>query len=41
MVDSNKIKELRESTGLSLGQIKKALDEAAGDEVKAIEILKH
>ena len=40
MVDSNKIKELRESTGLSLGQIKKALDEAVGDEVKALEILK-
>lgn len=40
MADTDKIKQLRESTGLSLGQIKKALDEAAGDETKAREILK-
>ena len=40
MSDTDKIKNLRESTGLSLGQIKKALDEAGGDEIKAREILK-
>ena len=40
MADTDKIKNLRESTGLSLGQIKKALDEAGGDEIKAREILK-
>lgn len=40
MADTDKIKQLRESTGLSLGQIKKALDEAGGDETKAREILK-
>lgn len=33
------IKELREETGLSFAQIKKALDEAAGDKEKAREIL--
>jgi elongation factor Ts len=33
------IKELREETGLSLAQIKKALDEAQGDKAKAREIL--
>jgi elongation factor Ts len=33
------IKELREKTGLSLAQIKKALDEAGGDKDKALEIL--
>ena len=33
------IKELREETGLSFAQIKKALDEAAGDKDKAREIL--
>ena len=33
------IKKLREETGLSLAQIKKALDEANGDETKAREIL--
>ena len=40
MADTDKIKSIRESTGLSLGQIKKALDEAGGDETKAREILK-
>ena len=40
MADTDKIKNLREGTGLSLGQIKKALDEAGGDETKAREILK-
>lgn len=33
------IKELREETGLSFAQIKKALDEANGDKAKAREIL--
>lgn len=33
------IKKLREETGLSFAQIKKALDEANGDETKAKEIL--
>jgi len=39
MSDIDKIKNLRDSTGLSLGEIKKALNEAGGDEVKAKEIL--
>ena len=34
------IKTLREETGLSFAQIKKALDEAAGDANKAREVLK-
>jgi len=38
--DVEKIKHLRESTGLSLNEIKKALDGAGGDETKALEILK-
>ena len=33
------IKKLREETGLSLAQIKKALDESQGDEAKAREVL--
>lgn len=33
------IKELREATGLSLGEIKKALDESGGDKEKAMIIL--
>lgn len=36
----DKIKSLRDATGLSFAQIKKALDEAGGDESKAAEILK-
>lgn len=40
MSDTTKIKHLRDTTGLSLGQIKKALDEAGGDQAKAMEILK-
>ena len=35
----DKIKILRESTGLSFNEIKKAIDEANGDETKAREIL--
>lgn len=38
--DVEKVKHLRESTGLSFNEIKKALDEAEGDEVKAMELLK-
>ncbi len=38
-MDAAKIKELRESTGLSFAEIKKALDESNGDEQKALEIL--
>lgn len=38
--DVEKIKHLRESTSLSFNEIKKALDEAGGDEVKAVEILR-
>ena len=34
------IKELRELTGLSLNEIRKALEEARGDKQKALEILK-
>lgn len=34
------IKRLREVTGLSFGEIKKALDEAGGDQARAMEILK-
>lgn len=33
------IKELREETGLSLGEIKKALDNSNGDKSKALELL--
>ena len=33
------IKELRDQTGLSLGQISKALKEAGGDKAKALEVL--
>ena len=40
MADTSKIKHLRDTTGLSFDQIKKALDEAGGDEAKAVEILK-
>jgi len=36
----NKIKNLREKTGVGMVDIKKALDEAGGDENKAVEILR-
>ncbi len=39
MSEIEKIKNLRDSTGLSLGEIKKAMVEAGGDETKAREIL--
>ena len=38
--DVEKVKHLRESTGLSFNEIKKALDGAGGEEVKALEILR-
>ncbi|HEY4520656.1 MAG TPA: translation elongation factor Ts [Candidatus Paceibacterota bacterium] len=40
MADIEQIKRLREATGLSVNEIKKALDEAGGDEKKAEEILR-
>ena len=40
MADVEKIKKMREETGLAFGRIKKALDESGGDEEKAKEILK-
>lgn len=40
MSDTEKVKHLRDTTGLSLGQIKKALDEAGGDVARAMEVLK-
>ena len=40
LTDVEKVKHLRESTGLPFNEIKKALDEADGDETKAIEILR-
>lgn len=39
-LDTSKIKELREKTGLGVVECKKALEEANGDFEKAIEILK-
>lgn len=38
--DVKMVKHLRESTGLSFNDIKKALDEAMGDETKAMEMLR-
>lgn len=40
MADIETIKELRDTTGLSFGEIRKALDEAGGDKARAIEVLK-
>lgn len=40
MADMDKIKNLRDTTGLSFKEIKRALDEAGGDKAKAVEILK-
>lgn len=38
-INANKIKDVRGKTGLSIAQIKKAFEQAAGDEKKALEIL--
>lgn len=40
MADIETIKELRDTTGLSFNEIKRALDEAGGDKARAIEVLK-
>lgn len=40
MVSAEVIKKLREQTGAGISDIKSALDEAAGDEQKAVEILR-
>lgn len=40
MVTTEQIKELRDRTGISIGQCKKALEEAGGDMAKAVEALK-
>jgi elongation factor Ts len=40
MITTQQIKELRDETGLSVMQCQKALEEAAGDKTKALEILK-
>ena len=40
LTDVEKVKHLRESTRLSFNEIKKALDEAGGEESRATEILK-
>ncbi|OGN17522.1 MAG: translation elongation factor Ts [Candidatus Yanofskybacteria bacterium RIFCSPHIGHO2_02_FULL_50_12] len=39
-ISIDQIKSLRERTGLSVAEVKKALAEAGGDEAKAIELLK-
>ncbi len=40
MADLEIIKELRDSTGLSFNEIKKALEESGGDKIKTIELLR-
>ncbi len=40
LTDVEKVKHLRESTGLSFNEIKKALDEAGGEVSRATEVLK-
>lgn len=40
MITANQIKALREETGISLGEVKRALEEAAGDMAKARNLLK-
>lgn len=40
MITTEQIKNLREKTNISIAQCKKALEEAGGDEAKALEILK-
>lgn len=39
-ISIEQIKSLREKTGLSVAEVKKALTEAGGDETKALELLK-
>ena len=40
MVTIDQVKQLREETGVSVSEVKKALEEAKGDEKKAKEILR-
>lgn len=40
MTNAKEIKEIRDRTGVSVGEIRAALDEANGDTVAALEILK-
>ncbi|MAZ40697.1 elongation factor Ts [bacterium] len=40
MITTDQVKELREKTGISVMQCKKALEEAGGDMAKAMEVLK-
>jgi elongation factor Ts len=40
MADIDIIKELRDSTGFSIKDIKKAVEEAGGDKARALEVLK-
>lgn len=40
MADIETIKQLRDSTGFSFGDIRKALEEAGGDKSRALEVLK-
>lgn len=40
MADLEKVKKIRERTGLSLGEISRALQEAGGDEAQTLEILR-
>ena len=40
MINTDKIKQLRDQTGLSFNEIKKALSEAGDDIAKALEVLK-
>ncbi len=40
MISTEQIKELREKTGISIAQCKKALEDSGGDMVKALDFLK-
>ena len=40
MISIEQIKQLREETGVSVSEVKKALEQSAGDPVKAKEILR-
>jgi len=40
MITTEQIKELREKTGISIAQCKKALEDSGGDMVKALDFLK-
>ena len=40
MISATDIKELREQTGISFAQCKKALEESGGDKIKALESLR-